>query len=219
MTRGPVSPALFVAMIALVAALAGSAVALPGKNTVDKNDIKKGAVTKKALKKGAVTKKALKKGAVTNPALATAAVTPTKIAPHEAPQLVGTANGPAFGNGGDGDCVWENVPPGMGISGVAPVGFFKDQVGVVHLQGIAVSTDGPGGDGVCDPTDPGEIADGVVFTLPSGYAPTSLQFRAGEIFAVPAAGAVIDGDPLPASSVFTGSTAILDGFTFEASPG
>jgi hypothetical protein len=35
------SPALIVALIALVAALAGSAVALPGKNKVDKNDIKK----------------------------------------------------------------------------------------------------------------------------------------------------------------------------------
>ena len=33
------SPALLVAVIALVAALAGSAVALPGKNKIDTNDI------------------------------------------------------------------------------------------------------------------------------------------------------------------------------------
>lgn len=50
--------------MALVAALAGSAVALPGKNKVDKNDIKKGAVTKKAFKKGAVNSKAIGDGQV-----------------------------------------------------------------------------------------------------------------------------------------------------------
>ena len=49
------SPALLVAVIALVAALAGSAAALPGKNNVDKNDIKKNAVKKKAIAKNAVT--------------------------------------------------------------------------------------------------------------------------------------------------------------------
>jgi hypothetical protein len=35
------SPARLVAAIALVAALGGSAVALPGKNNVDKNDLQK----------------------------------------------------------------------------------------------------------------------------------------------------------------------------------
>ena len=44
------SPALIVAIIALVAALAGSAVALPGKSSVKKNDIAKNAVVSKAIK-------------------------------------------------------------------------------------------------------------------------------------------------------------------------
>ena len=48
------SPAMLVAVIALVAALAGTATALPGKNTVDKNDIKKNAVKSKQIKKGQV---------------------------------------------------------------------------------------------------------------------------------------------------------------------
>jgi hypothetical protein len=74
------SAGLIVACIALVFAIAGSAVALPGKNTVDKNDIKKGAVTKRALKKGAVTAKALKNGAVTSEKIAEGAVTGGKIA-------------------------------------------------------------------------------------------------------------------------------------------
>lgn len=49
------SPALIVAIIALIAALAGGAVALPGKNTVDKNDIKRNAVKGKQVKDNALT--------------------------------------------------------------------------------------------------------------------------------------------------------------------
>lgn len=44
------SPALIVAVVALVAALAGSAIALPGKNTVQSNDIKKNAVRSSDIK-------------------------------------------------------------------------------------------------------------------------------------------------------------------------
>jgi hypothetical protein len=74
------SPALLVSVIALVLALAGSAIALPGKGSVDKNDLAKGAVTKKAIKKGAVTAKAIKANAVTTPAIADGSVTTGKIA-------------------------------------------------------------------------------------------------------------------------------------------
>ena len=49
------SPALIVAIIALIAALAGGAVALPGKNKVDKNDIKRNAVKGKQVKDNALT--------------------------------------------------------------------------------------------------------------------------------------------------------------------
>lgn len=48
------SPALFVALAALVMAMSGAAVALPGKNSVQKNDIENGAVTSKKIAKGAV---------------------------------------------------------------------------------------------------------------------------------------------------------------------
>jgi hypothetical protein len=44
------SPAMLVAVIALVAALAGSATALKGKNKVDKNDIRRNAVQGKQVK-------------------------------------------------------------------------------------------------------------------------------------------------------------------------
>jgi hypothetical protein len=48
------SPAMAVAFIALLAALSGTAVALPGKNTVDSGDIKKNAVKSSDIAKGAV---------------------------------------------------------------------------------------------------------------------------------------------------------------------
>ncbi len=48
------SPALIVALIALVAAMSGAAVALPGKNTVGSGDIKADAVRSKQIKSKAV---------------------------------------------------------------------------------------------------------------------------------------------------------------------
>jgi hypothetical protein len=47
--------ALLVALIALVAALGGAAYALPGKKSVDKNDLAKNVVKTKNIKNGAVT--------------------------------------------------------------------------------------------------------------------------------------------------------------------
>ena len=213
------SPALLVAVIALVAALAGSAVALPGKNQVDKNDIKKGAVTKKALKKGAVTKKAIKAGAVTEAKLGDGAVTAAKIGPHEAVHVVGAPGEPPFGTGGDGDCVWRNPGAGEGVSGLSPVGFYKDQLGQVHLQGIAVGEDATGGDATCA-LSPTQIDDGVVFTLPAGYTPAALQFFAdgggGGTLIVPASGGTFEGISPPAGSVVAlEGTALLEGISFD----
>ena len=54
------SPALVVALAALVAAMSGAAIALPGKNTVKKNDIANGAVTGKKIADGAVKSKQIK---------------------------------------------------------------------------------------------------------------------------------------------------------------
>jgi hypothetical protein len=59
------SPALGVALLALVLAMSGAAVALPGKAGVKKDDIAKGAVTAKAIAKNAVQSKNIKSNAVT----------------------------------------------------------------------------------------------------------------------------------------------------------
>jgi hypothetical protein len=93
------TPALVVAVVALVAAMSGAAVALPGKNQVKGNDIAKGAVKAKSIAKGAVGSKQIKgksirgnrlkdgairhkqlrEGAVTSAKLLDAAVTTAKI--------------------------------------------------------------------------------------------------------------------------------------------
>jgi hypothetical protein len=53
-TRTRPSPALIVAMVALVAAVSGTALALPGKNSVKSNDIAAGAVKGKDIANGAI---------------------------------------------------------------------------------------------------------------------------------------------------------------------
>ena len=213
------SPALIVAMIALVAALAGTATALPGKGSVEKNDLAKGAVTKKAIKKGAVTKKAIKSNAVTGKAIADGSVTEAEIAAREAAHVVGDPGEPAFSNGGEGDCVWRNIGADEGVSGSPPVGFYRDQLGFVHLQGIAVVEDGPGGDGDCNPNGAGEIEDGVAFTLPDEYAPKDLftdLSLGGVSFVVPLSGATFETLALPPGTVFgAGTLVLLDGTAYE----
>jgi len=59
------SPALVIACIALFAAIGGTAFGLPGKNKIDKNDLRKAVVGAKQLKKNAVTNPKIKAGAVT----------------------------------------------------------------------------------------------------------------------------------------------------------
>lgn len=59
------SPAAAIAVVALVFAVSGVAVALPGKNTVATKDIKKNAVTAAKIKDGAVTTGKLGNDAVT----------------------------------------------------------------------------------------------------------------------------------------------------------
>jgi hypothetical protein len=63
------SPAMLVAILALVAALTGSAVALQGKNSVKSNDIARNAVKGKDIASEAVKTRHLRDGKVTPPKL------------------------------------------------------------------------------------------------------------------------------------------------------
>src|SRR5688572_29591022 len=73
------SASLVVSFIALVIAISGTAVALPGKNKVETNDLEKKAVTAKKIASKAVTTKKLKNLAVTSAKLAENSVDGTKV--------------------------------------------------------------------------------------------------------------------------------------------
>jgi hypothetical protein len=74
------SPAMAVAFVALLAALSGTAVALPGRNTVDSGDIKRGAVKNADIGRGAVTGSKIRNGTITNPKLRNGTLTGAKLA-------------------------------------------------------------------------------------------------------------------------------------------
>lgn len=74
------SPAMIIAIIALFAALSGTAFAALGKNTVGTKQLKKNAVTAAKIKNNAVTTSKLKGSGVTAAKLANNSVTTDKIA-------------------------------------------------------------------------------------------------------------------------------------------
>jgi hypothetical protein len=226
------SPAFVLATIALLVALAGSAIALPGKNSVDKNDIQKNAVRSKAIKNGqvkaadiadgAVGTGKLADGAVTAGKLAAGAVSASQLPQPEGLHVVGAAGEPAFGTGGDGDCEWRSPNGLAGFSGYDPPSFYRDPFGIVHLTGTAGALDDTGGDGTCQSFGPGgQLEDGIVFTLPAGYRPTGLQTHEVQdtlFWITPAGGAEVEGVSLPGSVVIARDDGFvtLDGITYRA---
>ncbi len=166
LSRRP-SPALIVAVIALVAAMAGTGYAafkLP-KNSVGTKQIKNKAVNTAKLKKDAVTGAKVKDqsltgsdikldtlGTVPSANTANTASTANALAPLEATHFVGAPGQPPFGGSST------NNPGELGIK-FQPVGFYKDHDGIVHLQGLAKV-------GVSGGITP-------IFTLPPGFRPAS----------------------------------------------
>ena len=274
-------PSMIVAIIALVAATGGTATALPGRNTVDRNDISKNAIRSKSIKDGQVTGADLRDGTVTSADiadgtiagsdLARAGITGAQIADrtvagadlatgavgreqiarraiggaqigtdaigseqiaegvidgsHVAPMepfhLIGTPGEPQFFDGGEGDCVWSD---GLAnTEGLAPSGFAKDAFGRVSLQGVATATDGPGGDGRCNASDPGEAEDGLVFALPPSYRPAyfDLSGLAHQLLIAPDEGAEFSGTTIPPGGVYSAlnGNAALDGVSIRAASG
>ena len=254
-------PALVVALVALVAATGGTATALPGSNSVDRNDVKKNAIGSKAIKNGkvagvdiangAVTSAKiadgavggvdiakggvtgaeiadgtvggaeLAKGGVTGAEIADGSVGASEIAPIEPYHAIGAPGEPQFSDGGEGDCVWKQAVDN--IPGTSPAGFAKDALGRVWLRGVLSATAGPGGDGVCNPGDPGESEDGLVFVLPPSYRPAFFDISglAHAIVIAPDAGAKLNDNPIPpggVNSVLNG-VAVLDGVSIRAATG
>ena len=74
------SPSLVLSLFTLFIALTTTAVALPGRNLVEKGDIAKGAVKARDLAPGSVKSRAIRKKAVTGAKLANHAVTKRSLA-------------------------------------------------------------------------------------------------------------------------------------------
>ena len=143
--RASLSPAaMLVAILALV--LSGAGIGYTAA-TVGTSDLQKNAVVSSKVKNGTLKSKDM-----------------VKEQPFAQPTL---------GNGIEGDCIWQDAAF-TAIPGLARVGYRKDRFATVHLSGIAISTDGAGGDGMCGGGTPlDSIADYTIFTLPEAMRPAA----------------------------------------------
>ena len=166
-------PSTVIACLALFFAVAGgSAIALQGRNSVDSGDIKRNAVKNSDIANNAVTTRKIRNNHVRTGDIQNGQVQPADLAATDPVHKVGAPGEPAFNTGGEGDCIWSNPPGGtLGDVRPNPVGFWKDAFGTVHLIGIALATDGPGGDAMCGGAGEEVNEDAAVFVLPEGYRP------------------------------------------------
>jgi hypothetical protein len=199
--------ALVVALLALVASAAGVGYAA---GLIGTNDIQNNAVTADKIKKNAVTEKKIKKNAVTSKKVKDGSIKPADLAPQEAQHLA------QLGNGGEGDCLWRAA--NIEVPGSAAPGYRLDRNGRVILTGIGTTSDGPGGDGDCDPSDPGQISDGIIYTLPAGYIPAKTQYliSLSSVLIIAGPQGFSQGSTvLPPGAVFTPGAALFDGIEFD----
>jgi hypothetical protein len=148
------------ATVAVFLALGGSAYAFHlGKDAVGSKQLKKGAVTTAKIKNAAVTAAKVKRGTLTGSQINASTLGTVPNAAHAGSADVATSLPAAEGwhaVGGPGEPQFQNGCHNAGLPNSANVRFYRDQIGIVHLEGIynGCSTEG-------------EIA----FQLPAGYRP------------------------------------------------
>jgi hypothetical protein len=189
MTRSRPSPALVVAFVALLAALSGSAVALPGKGSVDSGDLKRAAVHRSDLAAGAVTGRKVRDDSLTGADLDERSLAGVPLADRaghaDSAGRADTAGRAEAARTADRSAIADAVAapepyhvvgaPGeppflngcerkhLSLPGVdadfTAPAFYKDREGVVHLRGV-LTCSAPGA---------------TVFKLPKGYRPAPGQ--------------------------------------------
>ncbi|HEX5526377.1 MAG TPA: hypothetical protein VFX44_04145 [Solirubrobacterales bacterium] len=179
---GRPSPAMIVAIVALVLAMVGTgyaAVNLP-KKSVGTAQLKGSAVTNAKIKNGTITGKKLnlkKLGVVPNATHASSADIATTVPPN-AVHVIGAAGEPGF----QGGTTNYGTESGLTLPGAS---FLKDHDNVVHLEGVVK-------------TGSGGTLGGEIFQLPPGYRPPS-----GQIVVLEASGRTI---------IIAGSNVSIGGF-------
>lgn len=207
LSRRP-SPALVVAVVALVMATVGTGYAafkVP-KKSVGAKQLKKNAVTTAKIKKNAINGSKVKDQSLTGAdinlgklgTVPSAAVANT-VPPREGIHLVGAAGEPPFEPGAGNPT--ETLPGAK----FQPVGFFKDHDDVVHLEGVAQAK--------------GEIP--FVFTLPAGFRPAPGTIQLYEpinesLVLIAGSNTVIEGTDISGKVLATNEAVSLSGITFRA---
>ncbi|HEY7256151.1 MAG TPA: hypothetical protein VH476_05655 [Solirubrobacterales bacterium] len=128
------------ATVAVFIALGGSAYAFHlGKNSVGSKQLKKNAVVTAKVKNEAITAAKVKRGALTGTQINAATLGTVPDAAHAGSADVATSLPPAerwHAVGGPGEPQFQNGCHNSGLPDAATVRFYKDQIGIVHLEGI-----------------------------------------------------------------------------------
>ena len=138
------SPAMAVAFVALLAALSGTAIALPGTNSVDSGDIKNGQVKGKDIGKNAVTGKKVKNGSLTGAdvrdnSLTGADVNESTLGQVPSANSANTANSAT--SAGNASTVGGNAVRVFSLLGASP----QSERVVLDLDGLQLSASCAGG--------------------------------------------------------------------------
>jgi hypothetical protein len=197
------SPALVVATVALIVAMAGTSYAaftLP-KNSVGANQLKNGAVTTKKLRNGAVTAKKLNLTGVRVPNAVHANSATNATNATNASELGGqSASAYALaGQPGFTDATLNSGVSNYG-NGFTTAGYMKDTLGFVHLKGTMNCPSG----------------EFIAFTLPAGERPpTNVAFPISVGGGATGSGAVLTDGSVDLG-VSSATTCAIDGMTFKA---
>lgn len=216
-----------VALTALFVALSGTAIALPGKNRVDKNDLKRGSVGSRAIANNSIRSSDIRRSNVLSSDIKDNAVTGNDVDEGSLGTVPSAANAATAGNAsalgavGPGGYQRTGAPRFFAATlqsgfqryspgGVdqSPPGYWIDGEGTTHLQGALTL---------------GSSAN-TAFTLPVGFRPLT-QRRLAIACAAGAGDLVVrtdgqvvvnnQGSPAPGSNCVGTGQAYLDGTEFR----